>query len=198
MTAVPFQPTTGGGGTDGWVSVIADPTIIGRVSDENGNPLPGATVNLTGVPTATTTTDANGGYTFGLLTVGNSYTVSVVAPDYIFGSAGVNNLQKNVRRDFGPAIVSISGHVTSNANGLSGVTMTLSGGKAFKRYDRALGNYAFGNLPAGRNYTVTPTNFSFNLLHQVRPLTMCSPIRRPTSSPRPYWASCNLARRATA
>ena len=28
----------------------------GRVTDENGNPLAGATVNLTGVPTATTTT----------------------------------------------------------------------------------------------------------------------------------------------
>ena len=45
------------------------------------NPLAGATVNLTGVPTATTTTDANGDYTFGLLTAGNSYTVSVVAPE---------------------------------------------------------------------------------------------------------------------
>lgn len=96
-----FQTDAGQGGTVGWVTVIADPTIIGRVSDKNGNPLPGATVNLTGVPSATTTTDANGGYTFGLLTVGNSYTVSVVVPHYIFGSAGVNNLQKNVRRDFG-------------------------------------------------------------------------------------------------
>ena len=162
VTVFPFQPTNGGGGTDGWVSMIADPTIVGRVSDENGNPLQGATVNLTGVPTATTTTDANGGYTFGLLTVGNSYTVQVVAPGYIFGSAAVNNLQKNVRRDFGPAVVGIIGQVTLNASGLSGVTMTLSGGKSRATQTNPSGNYGFGNLPAGRNYTVTPSRHGFD------------------------------------
>ncbi len=164
VTVFPFQPTNGGGGTDGWVSMIADPTIVGRVSDENGNPLSGATVNLSGVPTATTTTDASGGYTFGLLTVGNSYTVSVVALGYTFGSAAVNNLQKNVRRDFGPNIVSIGGQVTLSASGLSDVTMTLTGGKTLSVLTQANGGYSFNNLPAGRNYTVTPTKlgFSFN------------------------------------
>ncbi len=157
VTVVPFQPNNGGGGTDGWVSVIADPTIIGRVSDENGNPLPGATVNLTGVPTATTMTDANGCYTFGLLTVGNSYTVSVVAPNYIFDSAGVNNLQKNVRRDFGPVTADILGEVTLNGSALQGVTITLSGGKALSSQTSIAGTYAFARLPVGRNYTVTPT-----------------------------------------
>jgi Carboxypeptidase regulatory-like domain/Beta-propeller repeat len=98
VTAFPFQPANGGGGTDGWVSVIADPTIIGRVEDAAGNPLSSATVNLSGVPSATTTTDANGYYTFGLLTAGNSYTVSASAPNYIFpNSETVNNLRKNVR-----------------------------------------------------------------------------------------------------
>ena len=163
VTAGAFQINDGSGGTTGWVTVIADPTIIGRVLDENGNPLVGATVNLTGVPTATTTTDANGGYTFGLLTVGNSYTVSVVAPNYIFVSAAANNLQKNVRLDFGPTVISISGQVTLNASGLSGVTMALSGGKALSAMTSGTGNYSHGNLPAGRNYTVTPTmsNFQF-------------------------------------
>ncbi|HYU99785.1 MAG TPA: SBBP repeat-containing protein [Pyrinomonadaceae bacterium] len=164
VTVNPFQPTNGGGGTDGWVSMIADPTIVGRVNDENGNPLPGATVNLTGVPTATTTTDAKGCYTFGLLTVGNSYTVSVVVPGYIFASVAVNNLQKNVRRDFGPNIISIGGQVTLNATGLSGVTMTLGIGKSLSVQTNASGNYVFSNLPAGRTYTVMPTKnlFQFN------------------------------------
>ena len=164
VTVFPFQPTNGGGGTDAWVSMIADPTIVGRVTDENGNPLAGATVNLTGVPTATTTTDANGGYTFGLLTVGNSYTVSVVATSYIFGSAAVNNLQKNARRDFGPAVVTISGHVarSDNALALSGVTISLTNGKTLDTLTDGSGNYSFGNLPAGRNYSVTPTLFGFD------------------------------------
>ena len=161
VTVFPFQPTNGGGGTDAWVSEIADPTIIGRVTDENGNPLSGATVNLTGVPTATTTTDTNGGYTFGLLTVGNSYTVSVAATGYIFGSATVNNLQKNVRRDFGPSVINISGHVTLNASGLSGVTITLGIGGATNVQTDASGNYAFNNLPAGRTYTVMASKTAF-------------------------------------
>jgi hypothetical protein len=161
VTFFPFQPTNGGGGTDGWVTVIADPTIIGRVSDENGNPLAGATVNLTGASTDTTTTDANGGYTFGLLTQGGDYTVSVVAPTYIFGSAGVTNLQKNVRRDFGPSVVGISGQVTLGAGGLSAVTMTLSGGKSSSVPTDGTGHYAFANLPAGRDYTVTPTKSGY-------------------------------------
>jgi hypothetical protein len=161
VTVFPFQPTNGGGGTDAWVSEIADPTIVGRVTDENGNPLSGATVNLTGVPTATTTTDANGGYTFGLLTLGNSYTVSVVVSNYIFTSATVNNLQKNVRRDFGPSVINISGHVTLNASGLSGVTITLGIGGATNVQTDASGNYAFNNLPAGRTYTVMASKTSF-------------------------------------
>lgn len=162
VTVFPFQPTNGGGGTDAWVSEIADPTIIGRVTDENGNPLSGATVNLTGVPTATTTTDANGGYTFGLLTVGNSYSVSVVATGYIFVSGAVNNLQKNVRRDFGPTVITISGHVTrsDDALGLNGVTIFLSGSFLTTQTDSS-GNYSFGNIPAGRSYGVTPLRSGF-------------------------------------
>jgi hypothetical protein len=93
-----FQTDAGFGGTVGWVTVIADPTIIGRVEDAAGDPISSATVNLSGVPSATTTTDANGYYTFGLLTAGNSYTVSASAPNYIFpNSETVNNLRKNVR-----------------------------------------------------------------------------------------------------
>jgi hypothetical protein len=161
VTVFPFQPTNGGGGTDGFVSVIADPTIIGRVSDENGNPLAGATVDLTGTVTATTTTDANGGYTFGFLTLGGSYTVSVTAPSYIFGSADVIDLQKNARRDFGPAVVSLSGQVTLGAGGLSAVTMTLSVGKSLIVPTDVSGHYGFTNLPAGRDYTVTPAKSGF-------------------------------------
>jgi hypothetical protein len=151
--------------------VIADPTIIGRVSDENGNPLAGATVDLTGSLAATTTTDANGAYTFGLLSFGGSYTVSVVAPGYIFGSAGVINLQKNVRRDFGPAIVSIGGQVTLGAGGLSATTMTLSVGKSLVVPTDGAGNYSLTNLPAGRDYTVTPTKAGFGFAPTSRSFT---------------------------
>ena len=170
VTAFPFQPLSGGGGTDAWVTVIADPTIIGRVLDENGAPLAGATVDLTGTLSATTTTTANGGYTFGLLAFGGNYTVSVTASGYLFGSAVVINLQRNARRDFGPAVVGISGQVSLGGGGLSNATMTLGGGTSLNVSTDLSGHYAFSNLPAGRDYTVTPANAGFGFTPPSRSL----------------------------
>ncbi len=155
VTVNPFQPTNGGGGTDGWVSMIADPTIVGRVLNENGSPKFNATVHLTGVPSATTITDGYGEYTFGLLTAGNDYTVSVEAPGYTYPSAPVTNLQKNERRDFSPNVVSISGQVTLNGGGVSNVFMRLSGGSFYSVATDASGNYVF-QVPVGATCTVTP------------------------------------------
>ncbi|HEV7398081.1 MAG TPA: SBBP repeat-containing protein, partial [Pyrinomonadaceae bacterium] len=152
---------TGATGPDTFVMQVADPTIIGRVTDENGNPMPGVTVVLTGVPSATTTTDADGYYTFGLLTAGNNYTVSVNIPNYIFNSQTVNNLSRNVRLDFKPEVISIGGQVTLGAGGLDATTMTLSGGKSLSVVTDAGGHYGFINLPAGRNYTVSPSKPGF-------------------------------------
>lgn len=152
---------TGQTGSDVFLNEIADPTIIGRVVDEDNNPIAGATVNLTGVPSATTTTDTGGYYTFGLLTAGNSYTVSVTVANYIFNSQTANNLVKNVRLDFSPVVISIGGQVTLGAGGLDAVTMTLSGGKSLSTTTDAGGTYGFVNLPAGRSYTVTPSKAGF-------------------------------------
>src|SRR5437870_11249980 len=155
-----FQ-TTFGGLDDAFISQIADPTIIGRVIDENNGGIAGATVNLSGMPFGTATTDANGYYTFGFLTVGNNYTVSVSVPNYIFNSQSVNNLQKNVRLDFSPVVVTIGGQVTLGGGGLDAVTMTLTAGKSLSTQTNASGNYSFANLPAGRNYTITPSKTAF-------------------------------------
>ncbi|MCU1265596.1 MAG: uncharacterized protein JWM21_1914 [Acidobacteria bacterium] len=155
---------TGTSGSDVLLNEIADPTIIGRVVDEDNNPIAGATVNLAGVPSATTTTDTAGYYTFGLLTSGNSYTVSVTVANYIFNSQAANNLARNVRLDFSPVVISIGGQVTLGAGGLDAVTMTLSGGKSLMTATDAGGNYGFANLPAGRSYTVTPAKAGFGFL----------------------------------
>jgi hypothetical protein len=153
-----FQPNAAGI-TDAFATQIADPTIIGRVVDEDGLPISTAVVNLSGVPSGTTTTDVNGYFTFGLLTVANSYTVSVTVSNYVFTSQAVNGLQKNVRLLFTPVVISISGQVTTTGTTipLPDVTMSLTGGKILNTLTDANGNYTLGNLPAGRNYTVTPT-----------------------------------------
>jgi hypothetical protein len=55
------------------------------------------------------------------------------------------------------AMYSISGQVTKTGSGLSGVSVTLTGGPGGTQTTNASGNYAFTNLPAGGNYTVTPS-----------------------------------------
>ena len=139
------------------VNEIADPTVIGRVVDEDGLPISGAIVNFTGVPSGTTMTDVNGFYSFGLLTSANNYTISVTVPNYIFTPQVVNNLVKNVRLDLSPVVFAISGQATSCTSPQGGVTMTLTDGKSLVRTTDGSGNYSLANLPAGRNYTITPS-----------------------------------------
>src|SRR5512135_1870323 len=56
---------------------------------------------------------------------------------------------------------SISGQSTSAGSGLSGVTMTLSGGKSTAVTTDASGNYTFTGLDNG-SYTITPSKTGFN------------------------------------
>ena len=61
--------------------------------------------------------------------------------------------------------LTISGRVTDGSNnGISGVTMTLSGSQSRSATTDANGNYSLTNLVAGGNYTVTPSKsgYTFN------------------------------------
>lgn len=71
-TAVYAQETTGG--------------VRGRVLDENGAPVAGATVTVTHAPSGTTSTsltDSTGGYSARNLRVGGPYEIAVSAPGYV-------------------------------------------------------------------------------------------------------------------
>ncbi len=71
-----------------------------------------------------------------------------------------------------PQTYTISGQVTENGTGLSGVTMTLNGASAATVQTDGIGNYSFANLSAGNyivtpsrvNYVFTPPQASFNAL----------------------------------
>ncbi len=104
----PFQALSGGN-LDAFISRIADPTIIGCVTRGAGAPIAGATVNLTGALTQTTTTDANGCFTFGLLTEAQNYTVSVVAPPGTYTPQVITNLQQNVKLAFASPVPHTAG-----------------------------------------------------------------------------------------
>jgi hypothetical protein len=148
--------------------------IAGRVADGRNRPLAGATVTLSGAQAATTTTDAEGNYSFTHVGASGNYTVTVRAGGYTFAPAtrAFNNLSGNETGAHFTVLYGLSGRVTtggaSNA-GMSGVTLTLSGAQtattttgttttttATTTTD-ANGNYSFAGLMAGANYTVTAT-----------------------------------------
>ena len=157
-------------GTVSSVAVFINQTgphnISGVIRDSNSVPLSGALVALSGGTPIGVTTDANGTYNFNELAAGQTYTVTPFKTHYTFAptSQTINNLISNITADFTGTLnhYSISGRVRDLAgNGMSGVTMTLSGSTSGAMVTASDGSYAFTNLPAGGNYTVTPSLAKF-------------------------------------
>lgn len=135
-------------------------TISGRVT-VSGSGLSGVTVNLSGSQTGSTTTDANGNYSFTVLAEG-SYTLTPTKQNFTLAptNATFNNLSGNQNANFIATLNlhQISGRVTDiNGISLPNVTMTLAGSQSGTTTTDSQGIYLFINLPAGGNYTVTPS-----------------------------------------
>jgi hypothetical protein len=137
--------------------------ISGRVQSQNGNPIPNVTMTLSGAATRTTTTDANGNYSFtgfndGTFTVTPSKTGFTFTP--VNRTVTINNADVTGVNFTGPRTYSISGAVTTRnrrrGNPVPGVTMTLTGAANAVVTTNNQGNYTFNGLLNG-NYTVTPT-----------------------------------------
>jgi len=70
---------------------------------------------------------------------------------------------------------SISGRVTNDVGtGVSAVTVTLSGSQGGVAQTDVNGNYSFGNLPAGGNYTLTPSKAAFTFVPTSRTFNVLS------------------------
>lgn len=159
-TANPFQATRRGEG-DAFVSKIAVNTmgfsISGHLTSGQGA---GLTVNLGGSRRGTTRTDSDGNYIFRNLAPGRSYTVTPVGDP--FGtmtpqSRTFTNLSRNETANFVQAYKIIGRIMDRNYNGVSGVTVTLSGSKTGTAITDSSGDYEFPDLTAGGSYTVTPS-----------------------------------------
>ncbi|HEX8069879.1 MAG TPA: carboxypeptidase regulatory-like domain-containing protein, partial [Pyrinomonadaceae bacterium] len=139
-------------------------SVSGRVvtDDIPAAGLGGVTVTLSGSAGGTTTTDANGNYTFAGLAPGGNYTVTPARTNYQFDlpARTFNNALVNQRADFVATLVYvISGRVTDTATGagLAGVTITVSGTRTVVTTTDAGGNYAV-TVAAGGTYSVTATS----------------------------------------
>ena len=99
------------------------------------------------------TTDASGTVNFttpalGAAAVGKIITATATHP--VNGTSRFSQCTVNAS-----ATANISGRVTDEATGLSGVTVTLSGGQSTTTTTDAQGNYTFANLPSNASYSVS-------------------------------------------
>ena len=138
--------------------------ISGRVT-LNGSGLAGVSVSLQGTSFATVT-GSNGSYTLSGVSNG-SYTIIPSLAGYTFTPANrpvnVNNSDV-AEQDFTATVQSytISGRVTLNGSGLSGVTVSLQGTSTNSATTNSDGNYTFTGVQNAL-YTVTPslTGYAF-------------------------------------
>ncbi|MCL4476730.1 MAG: carboxypeptidase regulatory-like domain-containing protein [Nitrospirae bacterium] len=142
-----------------------------------GSPIAGVTMALSGTSTGTTTTDANGNYTFAGLSNG-SYTITPSKAGYSFtpnnravAINGANITGQNFTGATVSATYSISGTVTDGVSPLSGVTMTLSGAGTGTTTTDVSGNYTFTGLANG-TYTVTPSRTGYTFSPTSRTATI--------------------------
>lgn len=151
----------------GQISVAATYSIGGTVSNEAGAAMAGVTVTLAGSSTGQVTTGSDGGYAFGDLAAGGSYTVTPsytdIAGAWSFSpqSRTFNDLQGDQwGQDFTGIFprYTIGGTITSYAGaGMEGVTVSLSGFQQAQTTTNAQGYYQFTNLLGAETYTVTPS-----------------------------------------
>jgi hypothetical protein len=128
----------------------------------------GVSISLSGSQTSTTTSDANGNYSFTNLPAGSNYTVVPTLNHFSFAPVNLNfnDLSSDQQASFQGTLNkhSISGKITdSGGTPLSGVSMSLTGSQTSTATSDANGNYSFANLPAGGDYMVVPalTHFQF-------------------------------------
>jgi hypothetical protein len=157
--------TFGGGSQVVRVTGFASPslTLSGTVVDPGALPLAGVTLTLTGTVAASTTTAANGTYSFPDLPNG-TYTVTPSMPGRAFTPVfqTFTNVTSNQTADFvGRLVHTITGQVRDlNDTGVADVTVTLSGSASGSVLTDLNGNYAFV-VDRGGSYTVTPSKGSF-------------------------------------
>ncbi len=138
------------------------PSISGLILDNNGNPLSGVSVGLTGTEERQTQTNSDGTFKFVNLTPNGNYNVSPKQVGYLFNEYNTNFIdltgEETVFFEGTLNNFSISGQITDgNGEPVENISVALDGSAQNSVETDAGGNYAFTNLPADGFYTITPT-----------------------------------------
>ena len=151
-----YQSTYGGGGSDAFVmklnasgSALVYSTYLGGDNQEGG---------------ASIEVDSAGSAHVAGLSLSTNFPVSPGAFQITPGGHNFD-IGSFVAKfaEAAPSSFSIGGRLSDgNANGLGGVPVLLGGAMTGIQWTVANGDFSFGKLPAGGNYTVTPLNQRFN------------------------------------
>ncbi|HYY59341.1 MAG TPA: carboxypeptidase regulatory-like domain-containing protein, partial [Pyrinomonadaceae bacterium] len=140
----------------------------GRILDSNGVGISGVTVELDGTIKGITRTDSTGAYRFKNLNAGGSYSLKPSKTNYSFFPfiQYFNDLSGNwTSANFTGTLrtYTLSGQVLdSNAEGVADVTVTLSGSQSATATTDSSGHYVINDVPAGGNYTLTPSKAGYS------------------------------------
>jgi hypothetical protein len=143
-------------------------SISGQVTDEQGAPVAGVMVTLSGSQAVSTQTNADGRYVFSNLPTSGVYTVTPSA-NYGFNVPAVTVVTPagDETVDF-MAIANgyaISGRVTNaSGDGIAGANINLSGGQNAATISDANGSYSFTGLTAGKDYSVAVSRVNYSFL----------------------------------
>jgi beta-glucanase (GH16 family) len=153
VNGIQIIPASGGAGGSGF-------GISGTITPSAGGA--GATVNLGGAATATTTADSGGSFSFTGLANG-TYSVMPTNAGYAFTPSsrvvtvsGASLTGVNFTASVAATTYSVSGNISPVAGG-AGATVTLSGGGGGSVTADSQGNFTFSGLASG-TYTLTPSN----------------------------------------
>ncbi len=143
-----------------FASTVNRHSISGRVTDDTGVGLTNVTLALTSAQnSSTTTTDATGAYAFLNLPAGGNYEVRASKTSYAWTPQrqAFSELHADQTADFTGTVVThvISGRISEQGVGVSGVLVELSGTQIRTTTTNAGGNFSF-EVPSEGSYTITP------------------------------------------
>ena len=154
----------------------ADFAITGTALDENGDPLVGATVNLTGSQSVVTTTDSQGSFRFPRLPTSGNYNVALSKRHYFFLPATQNilNATADVSLTFDARLTlfAITGTaLDENHAPLAGATVNLTGSQSVVTTTDSQGSFRFPGLPTIGNYDVALSKRHYTFLPATQNVT---------------------------
>jgi carboxypeptidase family protein/pectate lyase-like protein/SdrD B-like protein len=141
-------------------------SLSGTVTDENGDSLPDATINLTGSQSLNVLTDAQGKFSFSGLPTSGTYNIAVNKRHYTFTVANQNvvHAAADVNLAFSGRLNrhTIEGRIIKeDGSAISGVVLKLAESPTTTVTTGSDGSYSFAQLAAGKTYTVVPASNDF-------------------------------------